>query len=183
MVSFFTAARAVNKHNPTLKVEEQFKETSEVSNTLLGVNRAEVQLSLFSNVSSYGLDPDEFETFSYTDGTSFSSWDTRYSKLYGENRYNIQETEETEESAIRLASFSVPYTYPFGPKFQKLGLYNADLFNRYLKFIELGNDLHEHFKDNGSYSTEWKNKFLPIGITSTFAGDVDYAAGVAPSFA
>jgi len=183
VVSFFRPTKIVNKHNPTLKIEEQFKESSEVSSTLLGVNRAEVQLSLFSNVSSYGLDPDEFETFSYTDGTSFTSWDRRYSKLYGENRYNVQETEETEESAIRLASFSVPYSYPFGPKFQKLGLYNADLFNRYLKFIELGNDLHEHFKDNGSYSTEWKNKFLPIGITSTFAGDVDYAAGISPSFA
>ena len=183
VVSFFRPTKIVNKHNPTLKIEEQFKESSEVSNTLLGVNRAEVQLSLFSNVSSYGIDPDEFETFSYTDGTSFTSWDRRYSKLYGENRYNVQETEETEESAIRLASFSVPYSYPFGPKFQKLGLYNADLFNRYLKFIELGNDLHEHFKDNGSYSTEWKNKFLPIGITSTFAGDVDYAAGISPSFA
>ena len=183
VVSFFRPTKIINKHNPTLKIEEQFKESSEVSNTLLGVNRAEVQLSLFSNVSSYGLDPDEFETFSYTDGSSFGSWDRRYSKLYGENRYNVQETEETEESAIRLASFSVPYSYPYGPKFQKLGLYNADLFNRYLKFIELGNDLYEHFKDNGSYSTEWKNKFLPIGITSTFAGDVDYAAGIAPSFA
>ena len=51
VVSFFTAARVVNKHDPIIKVEEQFKETSEVSNTLLGVNRAEVQLSLFSNVS------------------------------------------------------------------------------------------------------------------------------------
>ena len=45
VVSFFTAARQVNKHDPTIKVEEQFKETSEVSNTLLGVNRTEVQLS------------------------------------------------------------------------------------------------------------------------------------------
>ena len=95
VVSFFTAARIVNKHNPTLKVEEQFKESSEVSNTLLGVNRAEVQLSLFSNVSSYGLDPDEFETFSWTSGVSFGTWDARYSKRYGENRYNTRESEET----------------------------------------------------------------------------------------
>ena len=60
------------------KIEESFKESSEVSNTLLGVNRAEVQLSLFSNVSSYGLDPDEFETYSYTGGNSFGSWDRRF---------------------------------------------------------------------------------------------------------
>ena len=183
VVSFFTAARVVNKHDPTIKVEEQFKETSEVSNTLLGVNRAEVQLSLFSNVSSYGLDPDEFETFSWTSGNSFSTWDTRYSKLYGENRYNTKESEETEESAIRIGSFSVPYAYPFGPKFEKLNLYDADLFQRYLKFIELGNDLHEHFKDNGSYPDEWKNKFLPINITTVTSGDADYVAGITTAFA
>ena len=183
VVSFFRPTKIVNKHNPTLKIEEQFKESSEVSNTLLGVNRAEVQLSLFSNVSSYGIDSDEFETFSWTDGNSFGSWDTRFSRTYGEDRYNVKETEETQESAIRIASFSVPYSYPYGPKFQKLGLYNADLFGRYLSFIELGNDLHEHFKDNASYSTEWKNKFLPVGITSIFAGDADYAAGIDASFA
>ena len=183
VVSFFTAAKVSNKHDPTIKIEEQFKETSEVSTTLLGVNRAEVQLSLFSNVSSYGLDPDEFETFSWTSGQSFSSWDNRYSKLYGENRYNTKESEETEESAIRIGSFSVPYSYPYGPKFAKLNLYNSDLFQRYLKFIELGNDLHEHFKDNGSYSNEWKNKFLPINITTVTAGDADYVAGITTAFA
>ena len=183
VVSFFTAARAVNKHDPTLKIEEQFKETSEVSSSLLGVARAETQLSLFSNVSSYGLDPDEFETFSWTSGSSFSTWDTRYSSLYGENRYNTKESEETEESAIRIGSFSVPYSYPYGPKFAKLGLYNADLFGRYLKFIELGNDLHEHFKNNGSYTNEWKNKFLPISVATVTSGDADYAAGITTAFA
>ncbi len=183
VVSFFTAAKVVNKHDPTIKVEEQFKESSEVSNTLLGVNRAEVQLSLFSNVSSYGLDPDEFETFSWTSGTSFESWDRRYSKLYGENRYNTKESEETEESAIRIGSFSVPYSYPFGPKFAKLDLYDPDRFQRYLKFIELGNDLHEHFKDNGSYSNEWKNKFLPISVATVTSGDANYAAGISTAFA
>ena len=54
-----------------LKVAEVFRETSEVSTTLLGVNRAETQLSLFSNVSSYGINTDEWETFSYADGNSF----------------------------------------------------------------------------------------------------------------
>ena len=183
VVSFFTAARVVNKHDPIIKVEEQFKETSEVSNTLLGVNRAEVQLSLFSNVSSYGLDPDEFEVFTYTEPGSYESWDTRYSTLYGENRYDAKESEETEESAIRIGSFSVPYSFPHGPKFEKLGSYNPELFQRYLKFIELGNDLHEHFKDNGSYSNEWKNKFLPISVTTVTSGDADYAAGITTSFA
>ena len=174
---------AVSKHNPTLKVAEAFRESSEVSSTLLGVNRAEVQLSLFSNVSSYGIDPDEFETFGWTDGISFRSWDERYSSFYGEDRYNTKESEETTESAIRIGSFSVPYAYPYGPKFQKLGLYKQSTFDAYIRFIEFGNKLHEHYKSNGSYSNEWKNKFLPINVTTVTGGDVIYSAGVRESFA
>ena len=69
----------VNVDN-ALKVAEVFRETSEVSTTLLGVNRAETQLSLFSNVSSYGLNSDEWEVpFSYSEGI-VSSWDRRINK-------------------------------------------------------------------------------------------------------
>ena len=183
LVTFFTSTKQTNKHDPTITIEEQFRETSEVSTTLLGVNRAETQLSLFSNVSSYGLDPDEFETFSWSGGNSFTSWDRRFSKLYGQNRYNAKETEETQESAIRIASFAVPYSYPFGPKFEKLGIYEPDNFGKYIDFIQLGNDLHEHFKNNSSYPTDWKNKFLPINTTTVVAGDVNYTAGIDESFA
>ena len=45
----------------TIKIEEQFPTFSEVSSTLLGVERAETQLSLFSDVSSYGLDDTSWE--------------------------------------------------------------------------------------------------------------------------
>ena len=182
IVTFFNVSKQVNKHDPVLKVEEQFKETSEVSNTLLGVNRAETQLSLFSNVSSYGLDPDEFETFTWSSYYGFGSWDYRYSKFYGENRYNTKESEETHESAIRIGMFPVPYSYPYGPKFEKLGIYEPVKFQRWTKFIEMGNKLYDHYKDNNLYSTDWKDKFLPIGITSVTGGDVDYAAGVTTSF-
>ena len=61
--------------NPVWKIEERFRESSEVSRSLLGIDRAETQLSLFSNVSSYGLDSDEFESFTYAAGTSVSSWE------------------------------------------------------------------------------------------------------------
>jgi hypothetical protein len=172
------------KSNPVWKIEEQFKETSEVSTTLLGVNRAETQLSLFSNVSSYGLDPDDFETYSFNDGTSFGSWESRKNSLFG-NRYSATTTEETQESAIKLTAFPTPYSYPFGPKFQKLGLYNQDLFNRYLLFIQLGNDLYTYY-DTGagsSYPSGWKEKFLSTGFAYVVGGDVVYAAGINESFA
>ena len=101
------------------------------------------------------------------------------------NRYSATTTEETQESAIKLTAFPTPYSYPFGPKFEKLGLYNANLFNRYLLFIQLGNDLYEYF-DTGagsSYPSGWKEKFLSTGFAYAIGGDVDYVAGITESFA
>ena len=174
------------KSNPVWKIEEQFKETSEVSTTLLGVNRAETQLALFANVSSYGLDPDDFETYSFNSGTSFESWETRKNALFG-NRYTATTTEETQESAVRLTAFPTPYSYPFGPKFEKLGLYDAITFKKYIDFIKWGNALYDYF-DTGagsSYPSGWKEKFLSSAFAYVSGGgdDVVYAAGIANSFA
>jgi len=173
----------VKTSNVVLKIAEQFPQTSEVSTTLLGVNRAEVQEALFANVSSYGLDPDEFEFYSFNDGNSFYSWENRGNKIYG-NRYSATSTEETQESAIKIAAFPTPYSFPFGPKFQKLGEYNSTLFNQYINFIQLGNDLYDYFSGVGGndYPSDWKNKFLSKNITYVSGGDVVYAAGISPSF-
>jgi len=174
----------VVKSNPILKVAEQFVETSEVSSTLLGVDRAETQLSLFSNVSSYGLDPDEFEFYSFNDGVSFGSWEERKNLVYG-SRYQAKQTEEVQESGIRLTAFPCPYSFPFGPNFAKIGLYNVDLFNRYTKFIQLGNDLYQYFDgaSGSTYPSSWKEKFLPSSFARVESGDVNYAAGIVNSFA
>lgn len=176
---------AIVKTDPSWQIAEQFKEFSETSTTLLGVNRAEIQKSLFSNVSSYGLDSDEFEFYSFDSGTTFSSWETRLNEKYG-NRYTAKITEETQESAIKLTAFPAPYSYPFGPKFQKTGRYNDSLFNNYINFIQLGNDLYDYF-DTGAgaltYPSDWKNKFLSKSNTYVSGGDVNYAAGILDSFA
>jgi hypothetical protein len=172
------------KSNPLIKIEEQFKEVSEVSTTLLGINRAEVQLSLFSNVSSYGIDPDEFEFYSYNSGNSFGSWENRGNKIYG-NRYLAKLTEETQESAIQLTAFPTPYSYPFGPKFQKLGSYDQIRFPQYQRFIALGNALYDYY-DTGAgsfYPSEWRDQFLSKSTTYVFGDDVVYAKGTKISFA
>jgi len=171
------------KSNPVWKVAEQFKETSEVSTTLLGVNRAEVQLALFANVSSYGLDPDEFEFYTYNGGYNISSWENRENETYG-NRYLSTLTEETQESGIKITAFPVPYTYPFGPLFEKLGLYNKTYFNQYIKFIEAGNKLYDYFDGpNGSgYPDTWKKKFLPKSVATLVGNDVEYTAGISTAF-
>jgi hypothetical protein len=168
------------KSNPVIKIEEQFKESSEVSTTLLGINRAETQLSLFSNVSSYGLDSDEFEFYQFSSGSSFGSWEERRNSLYG-NRYTAKQTEETQESAIKITSFPAPYSFPFGPKFEKVGLYDDTLFQQYLNFIQMGNDLYD--LPWTGYPSSWKEKFLPSGFAKVQSGDVNYGENINDSFA
>ena len=173
-----------NKSKPVFKIAEQFKEASEVSSTLLGVNRAELQLSLFSDVSSYGLDNDEFVFYNFATGSSFSSWDERINKIYGK-RYNGKLSEETSESAIKLGFFPVPYSFPFGPQWEQLGLYNPELYAQYRNFINLGNDLHDHFAGSGGngYSEEWKSQFLNRGLVNVVDSKVDYKSEYINSFA
>ena len=168
------------KSDPTIKIAEQFKESSEVSASLLGIDRAEVQLSLFSNVSSYGLDPDEFEFFTFTTGNNMGSWDKRRNSLYG-NRYVAKQIEETQESAIKITSFSTPYSFPFGPKFEKVGLYNQNLFQQYLKFIEMGNDLYN--LPWIGYPSSWRENFLSPAFVKVESGDVNYGENINNSFA
>jgi hypothetical protein len=172
------------KSDPVLKVEEQFKESSEVSTTLLGVTRGETQLSLFSNVSSYGLDSADWEFFTFNSGSSFGTWENRRNELYGE-RYRAKLTEEVQESAIQLTAFPAPYSYPYGPNFEKVGLYNNAFFQNYLRFIELGNKLYDYYTTGGgsSYPSDWSNKFLSSGIAKVVAGDVEYVAGIETAFA
>ena len=155
-----------------LKIEEVFRETSEVSTTLLGIDRAETQLSLFSNVSSYGLNSDEWEAFSFVDGVSFISWDNRINELYG-TRFLAKVDERTVESAITLEAFPPPYSYPFGPKFDKIGLYKPNLYLQYLNFVRFGNNLYKLFSEKLAglgYPSTWNDRFLnpldvrPLGV-------------------
>jgi len=160
-----------------LKVAEEFVETSEVSTTLLGVNRAETQLSLFSNVSSYGLNDDEWESFSYNTGVSKASWDTRPNKTYG-NRYLARIEEETQESAIKLSGFPPSHSYPFGPEWEKIGLYNKTLFDQYINFIRLGNLAYDLFSIPAlGYPASWISKFLnPADVDfNEDTGEIVYA--------
>tara|TARA_R110000744_G_scaffold39947_2_gene90730 strand:+ start:3487 stop:3864 length:378 start_codon:yes stop_codon:yes gene_type:complete len=59
-------------NNPIIPIpiEEQFSETSEVSSSLLGIPRAEEQLSLFSDVSTYGLDEDNWNYYTFSGASS-----------------------------------------------------------------------------------------------------------------
>lgn len=153
LTNFILSDNAMSVHlnneagNQNVGIIEQFPIESEVSSTLLGVPRAEEQLSLFSDVSTYGLDDDNWEYFTYTDGsTSRLEWNTRRHPFYGE-RKGIEFVEYTNEQALALEAFPVNYTFPFGPRY--VYNYNENLFERYLNFIVIGKALHSYFTARG----------------------------------
>ena len=163
---------------PIIKVEEKFKETSEVSSSILGIPRAETLLSLFSDVASYGLDIDQWETVRFVGGPSLQpiEWRTRKNKIYG-NRFSAKLTEETNESALKLEVFSAPYSFPFGPRFEKLNRFDDNPFQDFLRFVVLGNQLYNFFDEFGTslgYPSSWKNNFLPETAAKVESGDVIY---------
>lgn len=130
-----------------VKVVEQFAESSIVSTTLLGVNRAEVQLSLFSDVSTLGFDDDSWEFFSYRrPGRAFGPWLRRQTEDFGPH-YDAEMIEETQEQAVRIGAFPIPYEYPFGPRFDDQNLYLPVLYEQYKSFILLGNILYTYFSE------------------------------------
>ena len=173
------------KADNVIKVAEVFKDSSEVSSTLLGIDRAETQLSLFSNVSSYGLDESEFESYSVTAGINLGAWATRANLIYGKH-YDAIVDEDTMESAITLESYPTSYSYPWGPNFEDIGFYNQTLFELYKDFIRFGNALYTYFANNlggQGWPQSWTDKFLNPAFVTVVSGDVEYLIGTDESFA
>lgn len=160
-----------------IPVIEVFQETSETSTTLLGVNRAEEQLSLFSDVSTLGFNEEEWEFYTLTGGTSLAAWDNRGTARFG-NHYNASFIEQTKEQALELGAFPVPFRYPFGPRFANQGLYNEDLYTQFVAFITLGNTLYTHFSTTerqATYGSTFKDNFLdPSKVTIDGSNDLSF---------
>lgn len=171
---------------PSVRVAETFPSSSETSVSLLGVPRAEQQLSLFSDVSTLGLDEDDWEFFSETGGASFGPWDSRESELFGPH-YGARFSEQIDEQALELGAFPVPYSYPFGPRYANQGFYNENLYSEYINFINLGNILYTYFNSStnqGIYGIDFKDQFLdPSKVTvdanddTAFVGDTSESEG------
>jgi hypothetical protein len=142
-----------------LKVAETFPTTSEVSSSLLGIPRAEQQLSLFSDVSTLGLDEftwEEFKTSVTTLRPPVTAWEER--KTRDSQRFNAKLIEDTKEQALALTAFPVPYTYPYD---STTSYYNASQYTKFYRFILLGNFLFEHYKN-----TSFRDDFLdPANVT------------------
>ena len=158
-----------NDKDYTLGIEEQFPETSEVSTTLLGIPRAETQLSLFSDVSTYGRNPEEWEFFNYNGVFGRpAGWYNRENQIYG-NHYSTRLVEETNEQALVIETFPVAYTFAEGPRNPN---YNEAVFERFSKFIDLGNYFYDQFINN--YPLFAERNFISSSQITYNGTDVEY---------
>ena len=141
--------------DPNFKIEEQFATFSEVSTTILGYPKAEEQLGLFSNVSTYGLDEDEFIFYQRDQGTNQpASWRDRKNKTYG-NHYRSRAREVGEEAAIALESYRTPYSYPYA---ESTGGFQPENFIKFNTFLKTGALLYDYYKDT---EPSYALNFLP----------------------
>jgi hypothetical protein len=113
-----STANVFSKGNPAaLPVIEQFPVESEVSRSLLGVNRETSQQGLFSNVSTYGLDPKDWRVDEFSTERLAELWWTRRPAASG--RYFASRfTEDDKNNAIVLAANPSPFRSPNQPSLQ-----------------------------------------------------------------
>lgn len=148
-----TSLVVTNNTEKPVRIAENFPSTTEVSNSLLGVPRAEEQLSLFSDVSTLGLDEANWEFFTFSKPFYRKpEWEERAS-VQG-NRYNAKLIENIGEQALELSSNPVPYTYPWSEG-DLVGGYRQKEYNKYKAFIILGNMLWLYYEGTGK-----ENQFL-----------------------
>jgi len=130
----------------SIPVVEQFPETSVVSNSLLGVPRAETSLSLFSDVSTYGIDGENWTYQTYSSQGYPPQWYNRKNPIYGD-RTNPRFYEETGEQALYLKSFPVQYGFPGSPLARNQTEAEPNVI-KYMNFIAMGRFLYEKFRSS-----------------------------------
>jgi hypothetical protein len=126
-----------------ISIEEQFGETSDVSSSLLGVPRAEEQLSLFADVATYGLDEEQWSEYVYSDGRHPTAWYRKKNPIYG-RRSQPNFYEGSTEQALYLMQYPSQYSYPRGPV-ERNTQSPSDEFILYMNFIALGKYLYDTF--------------------------------------
>ena len=94
-----------------LPIVEQFPLQTEVSRSLLGVNRAEVQQGIFDDVSSYGLERKDWIVYKgFPDFSQGANWEFKNSPA---GPYDAAiDRDYAEGSSIVLTSYPVPYLNP-----------------------------------------------------------------------
>ncbi len=132
-----------------IPIEEQFKEVSEVSSSLLGVPRAEEQLSLFSDVATYGLDVENWDASDFDQGHNDDppEWYRKEHPIHG-RRSNVTFYEGSDEQALYLKAFPSQYSFPYGTNYKKRDIPETR-FKEYMNFIALGRYLYDYWSSLG----------------------------------
>ena len=143
----------VKERTGVLGIVEQFAAASEVSSSLLGIDRAETQLGLFSNVSTYGLNTDEFVFYTDNPYDGPDEWTGRESSS-GEKHFPARLEEVKNEGALKICSYPVPYKFPYSPRTEKIvngvdinGVFNLESWRRWQNFVRVGKSLYEYYRD------------------------------------
>ncbi len=162
----------VNNERPNvggtaIPVVEQFPNESNVSSSLLGVPRAEEQLSLFSDVATYGLDEDQWNYYTFSSATVPYQWYQKEHPIFG-RRSQPSFNEGSQEQALYLKSFPSQYNYPTGPG-QKGASEPTSGFRRYMDFIALGRWLYKRF----DHVPDFANKYFLNDISANIVDQSD----------
>jgi hypothetical protein len=153
---------ANSEASESVPVAEQFGSESEVSTSLLGVTRAEEQLSLFADVSTYGLDATNWNYYTVGQGRYPFEWYNRKHPVFGKRGFATF-NEETNEQALYLKSFPTQYSWPQHPRKVTDTFSPTSNFGKYIRFIALGRWLYEVWKDVDPVFAE--NNFLSDVLT------------------
>lgn len=152
-----------------LPIEEQFREESAVSRSLLGINRAETQQGIFGNVSSYGLDKKDWIAYSaYSNYGQGSNWEFKNSPAGPHDA--TQEYDYAKGSAIVLTSYPVPFTNPGNDPVEKairseLGSGVGTNWTRYIQSL-VAMYIIEHMVNN--FTPAEKQKFQIAYIDNNY---------------
>jgi len=148
-----------------IKIAEQFPEQSETSSSLLGVPRAETQLSLFSDVSTLGLEEKNWEIIpSANSRLRVQEWENRASERGG-NRYIAKLIENLTEQALELSSNNAPYSFPWpntNPRFHR-----PTEFEKFKRWVILGNLLYLKFEGTSVADRFLNPSFVRMGTIQT----------------
>jgi len=153
---------ANKESSESIPIAEKFGTDSEVSTTLLGVTRAEEQLSLFADVSTYGLDASNWNYYTVGQSDYPTQWYNRKHPVFGK-RGPAAFKEETNEQALYLKSFPTQFRYPRHPSKSTDTFTPTSDFGKYIRFIALGRWLFEIWKDVDPVFAE--NNFLTDCLT------------------
>jgi hypothetical protein len=147
----YVRRKVIKERTGILPIAERFASASEVSSSLLGIDRAETQLGLFSNVSTYGFNTDDFVFYTDNPNNGPNVWVYRESSS-GENHYPARIEEVKNEGALKIGSFPVPYNFPYPPLSKNIvggidiaGLFNETSWGKWQNFLKIGKALYEFY--------------------------------------